>query len=268
MLYPFANRAYCQLQGYLLTRQYERAVEEQNEQEREEAWLEACAYNAEHRVNTIVDPFSPDGEDLLRDGRYAELLNPMGNGVMGYVDIPKIGQQLNIYHGTGEAALQQGVGHLQGTSLPVGGAGTHCVLSGHRGLATAELFTNLDQLARGDIVYLHVLGRTLAYQIDGTQTVLPTEVDSLRIVEGEDLLTLVTCTPYAVNTHRLLVTGHSVPYDPEAEAGEGYGMLPVLRIALVLVVLVGCAAAGYLIAGRFTARSPKGGDRTKPRHMR
>lgn len=131
-------------------------------------------------------------------------------GIMGYISIPKIGVTLPIYHGTGDSALQKGAGHLEGSSLPVGGESTHCVLSSHRGLVSAKLFTDLDQLGIGDNFTITVLSETLTYEVDQILIVLPTELDALTIQEGQDYCTLVTCTPYGINTHRLLVRGHRV----------------------------------------------------------
>ena len=142
-----------------------------------------------------------------RLAQYQQLLDADGTGMMGYIDIPRIGVSLPIYHGTDEAVLQAAVGHLEWTSLPVGGSGTHCVLSGHRGLPNATLFTDLDQLEPGDTFTLHVLSRALTYTVREILVVEPEDTQALNIVPGEDLCTLMTCTPYGVNTHRLLVRG-------------------------------------------------------------
>lgn len=150
---------------------------------------------------------------LLSDkqrAQYNALLDLSGLGIMGYIEIPAINVNLPVYHGTSEGVLQVAIGHLDWTSLPVGGESTHCVLSGHRGLPSARLFTDLDQLAVGDTFLLHVLDETLTYQVDQIRIVLPEETDDLLIVEGKDYCTLVTCTPYGINTHRLLVRGHRV----------------------------------------------------------
>lgn len=138
-------------------------------------------------------------------------------GVMCYIDIPKINVYLPVQHGTGAETLEKSVGHVVGTSLPVGGGSTHSVLSAHSGMASSKLFSDIDQLAEGDTFYIHVLGDTLAYKVDSLHTVLPTDTSQLRIEDGKDLVTLVTCTPFGVNTHRLLVRGHRVPYVPEQE---------------------------------------------------
>lgn len=139
-------------------------------------------------------------------------------GAMAYVDIPKINVYLPVQHGTGAETLEKSVGHVVGTSLPVGGSSTHAVLSAHSGMASSKLFSDIDQLEQGDNFYIRVLGDTLAYEVDVIHTVLPTDTSLLQIEEGEDLVTLVTCTPFGVNTHRLLVRGHRVPYVPEQEA--------------------------------------------------
>ena len=138
-------------------------------------------------------------------------------GVMAYVDIPKINVYLPVQHGTDADTLEKSVGHVVGTSLPVGGSSTHAVLSAHSGMASSKLFSDIDQLAEGDTFYIHVLGDTLAYKVDSLHTVLPTDTSQLQIEDGKDLVTLVTCTPFGVNTHRLLVRGHRVPYVPEQE---------------------------------------------------
>ena len=139
-------------------------------------------------------------------------------GVMAYVDIPKINVYLPVQHGTGAETLEKSVGHVVGTSLPVGGSSTHAVLSAHSGMASSKLFSDIDQLTEGDIFYIHVLDEVLAYKVDAINMVLPTDTSLLQIEEGKDLVTLVTCTPFGVNTHRLLVRGHRVPYTPEQEA--------------------------------------------------
>ena len=147
---------------------------------------------------------------------YAEQLTV--GGVMCYVDIPKINVYLPVQHGTGADTLEKSVGHVVGTSLPVGGSSTHTVLSAHSGMASSKLFSDIDQLEKGDIFYIHVLGDTLAYEVDSINTVLPTDTSLLQIEDGKDSVTLVTCTPFGINTHRLLVRGHRVPYTPEQKA--------------------------------------------------
>ena len=178
-------------------------------------------------------------------------------GVMAYIDIPKINVYLPVQHGTGAEALEKSVGHVVGTSLPVGGSSTHAVLSAHSGMASSKLFSDIDQLEKGDAFYIHVLGDTLAYEVDSINTVVPTDTSLLQIEEGKDLVTLVTCTPFGVNTHRLLVRGHRVPYVPaqEVEAAETQKAtsswtqhyLTGLAIGLGVVAVV---SGGYFIVKR------------------
>ena len=177
-----------------------------------EAQESAIAYNES------LLPIRYDREALHAAAEsYNELLNLHGSGLMGYVEIPKIDVNLPIYHGTSEEVLQKGIGHLVGSSLPIGGEGFHSVLTGHSGLAGAKLFSDLDQLVPGDTFFLHILGETLAYEVTEINTVLPYETELLLAVPGEDLCTLVTCTPYGVNSHRLLVRGSRVPYEKAME---------------------------------------------------
>ena len=168
-------------------------------------WADAAAYNASLRER--------DNAYLLTEEQkaaYEQLLNVSGLGIMGYIEIPSIDCSLPIYHGTSEGVLQIAVGHIEGSSLPIGGMGTHCVLSGHRGLPSAKLFTSLDRMQTGDTFMLHVLDETLTYEVDQILTVEPEDVSALAIDPQADLCTLVTCTPYGINTHRLLVRGHRV----------------------------------------------------------
>ena len=191
--------------------------------------------------------------DMTRQEReeYESLLNVSENGIIGYIEIPDIHCELPIYHGTDADALQVGVGHIEGSSLPVGGESTHCAISGHRGLPSAKLFSDLDKLTVGDRFILRVLDDTLTYEVDQIHTVLPGEMDELEIVEGEDYCTLVTCTPYGVNTHRLLVRGHRVENSTDKEPArvtadetrtEPLGkisiLLPVLVFAILLMLLL------------------------------
>ncbi|MFR8916704.1 MAG: class C sortase [Oscillospiraceae bacterium] len=178
-------------------------------------------------------------------------------GVMCYVDIPKINVYLPVQHGTDADTLERAVGHVIGTSLPVGGSSTHAVLSAHSGLASSKLFSDIDQLTEGDAFYIHVLGEVLAYRVDAIHTVLPTDTSLLQIADGKDYVTLVTCTPFGVNTHRLLVRGHRVPYVPEQEATAAAEKpaasswtrhyLTGLTIGLGAVVIIG---GGYFLVRR------------------
>ncbi len=173
-------------------------------------WKAAEEYN--QRVFEDQDRLRVTAEE---EADYVSQLNVLGNGIMGYIEINSIGVKLPIYHGTSDSVLQVGVGHLANTSLPVGGESTHSVLSGHRGLPSAKLFTDLDQLVVGDVFLLHILDQVLAYQVDNISIVEPTDVAVLDIVEGKDYCTLVTCTPYGINSHRLLVRGERIEYNEE-----------------------------------------------------
>lgn len=164
---------------------------------------------------TMTDAYSQEAL-LAASQNYEELLNIAGDGIMAYVQIPKINVQLPVYHGTNNASLDRGIGHLLGSSLPVGGESTHSILTAHSGMASQKMFSDLPQLEVGDVFYLKVLGETLAYQVDQINTVLPHDTTYLGIEQGEDICTLVTCTPFGVNTHRLLVRGSRIPYE-EAE---------------------------------------------------
>ena len=192
--------------------EYAHEVEALDDSELQEARKVAIAYNES------LLPIQYDREAIQAAAEsYSGLLNLHGTGLMGYVEIPKIDVNLPVYHGTSEEVLEKGVGHLIGSSPPIGGEGFHSVLTGHSGLAGARLFSDLDQLALGDCFYLHVLGETLAYEVTEINTVLPYETDLLLAESEEDLCTLVTCTPYGVNSHRLLVRGSRVPYEKAVE---------------------------------------------------
>ena len=184
---------------------YSDAVAVMDNTDYEKLWNDAGVYN--QTLAEKANPFFITEEDQRL---YEECLNISGTGVMGYIDIPEIKCTLPIYHGTSDAVLQVAVGHVEGSSLPVGGEGSHCVLSGHRGLPSARLFTDLDQLVVGDLFKLQILDETLTYEVDQIHIVLPNELDNLGIEEGKDYCTLVTCTPYGVNSHRLLVRGRRV----------------------------------------------------------
>lgn len=168
---------------------------------------------------------------------YESLLNVSENGIIGYIEIPVINCSLPIYHGTDETVLQIAVGHIEGSSLPVGGLGTHCVLSGHRGLPSAKLFTNLDKLSEKDTFYIRVLNETLTYEVDQIRIVEPHEVEALEIEPGKDYCTLVTCTPYGINTHRLLVRGHRINNPAGAGAVRATANAIQIRPALIAIVI-------------------------------
>lgn len=205
LLYPFVSDYWNSLHQSRAIATYMEAVTELDDTAYERWWKEAQAYNAS--LPGTLDRFHPDEEEQRS---YEKLLDISGTGILGYVEIPSIDVLLPIYHGTDEEVLQVAIGHIEGSSLPAGGPSTHCVISGHRGLPSAKLFTDLDQLAEGDIFVLRVLDETLTYEVDQIHIVEPDDISRLGIEEDRDLCTLITCTPYGVNSHRLLVRGHRV----------------------------------------------------------
>ena len=189
------------------------------------------------------------GDVQTSDEHYENLLDVSGNGIMATLEIPKIDVDLPVYHGTEDSVLSIGVGHIEGTSLPVGGASTHAVLSGHRGLPSSKLFTRLDELVKDDLFYIHVLDQTLAYQINKIEVVEPDEVDALQIEADQDLVSLVTCTPYGLNTQRLIVTGHRVPYKEKQKESIQQGIPSIRELVFMilpfifLIILIGLIIA-------------------------
>ena len=211
LLYPsVANWWNSKVSSYAVSR-YEQELAVIDEEKYQELWQSAWNYNRELVQRTNQFALTPE-----QKVQYGELLNISGNGMMGYIEIPSIQVTLPVYHGTSEVTLQTAVGHLEWTSLPTGGESTHCVLSGHRGLPSAKLFTDLDKVKVGDLFILHVLDEALTYEVDQIVIVYPEEAEELMLQEGKDLVTLVTCTPYGVNSHRLLVRGHRVETNGEA----------------------------------------------------
>lgn len=211
LLYPTFSDAWNQYRNAKLINTYETAVNDLPDKDYDRLWKEAKRYNREHTVNTFVDAFDEKGDYILSDA-YKKILDPDGEGLMGSIEIPKIQARIAIYHGISDDVLEKGAGHVEGTSLPVGGKSTHAVLAAHRGLPSAKLFTDLDQMEIGDIFFMHILGKTLDYKVDQIKTVLPSETEDLDIIKGKDHVTLLTCTPYGVNTHRLLVRGTRTKY--------------------------------------------------------
>lgn len=242
MLYPFISNFRNRMRTENLIGVYNGDVDKTSQRRLTEAYRKARTYNRNHTVNTIVDIFNQDSP--IRD-EYMSLLNLSGNGMMGYIEIPEIHQRLAIYHGTGDEALQKGCGHIAGTSLPVGGKSTHSVLAAHRGLPSAKLFTDIDRLKEGDEFYVFVLNRTLAYKVDQIKTVKPDNLDDLQIVKGKDYVTLFTCTPYAVNTHRLLVRGHHVPYVPKDNATRT--MMDSFEMYWIIIFVIGIIALAVVV---------------------
>ena len=214
-LYPVISNYINERYASEIHTAYEEIIQQADNSVLLEAKKQAIAYNEAITPGTAGEAYSQAAlTDASRD--YESQLNIAGDGTMGYVEIPKISVNLPIYHGTGNDSLERGVGHLLGSSLPVGGTSTHAILTGHSGMATQKMFTDLEQLSVGDVFYLHILDETLAYQVDRIKTVLPYDTSLLGITSGRDYCTLVPCTPYGINTHRLLVRGTRIAYE-EAE---------------------------------------------------
>ena len=242
LLYPSLSDYWNSMHQTRAIASYAETVSQLDTAQYDEMWKAAQNYNRSLAQRETA--FALTGE---QKAAYESLLDVSGLGVMGYIEIPEIDCSLPIYHGTEESVLQVAVGHLEWSNLPVGGEGTHCVLSGHRGLPSAKLFTNLDKLAVGDTFLLRVLDEVLTYEVDQILIVEPEQVDALGIMPGEDYCTLVTCTPYRINTHRLLVRGHRVENTPEAarmhvtaDATQFDPLLvaPVLAIPVLLLLLM------------------------------
>lgn len=220
VLYPYVSEYVNAKHASHVVVNYDDTVKEITPEDFSQYFEVAEEYNERLRQNP--NPFS---EDSRTEG-YETALNVDGSGMIGYLEIPKISVKLPFYHGTSGAVLNEAVGHLEGSSLPVGGEGTHVVLSAHRGLPSAKLFTDLPELGEGDIFILTVLDRKMTYQVDQILTVLPTELESLEVEDGQDYVTLMTCTPYGINTHRLLVRGHRIENLPEEEVKS----IPVVHV--------------------------------------
>lgn len=222
LVYPTVSDQWNTYRQSKLISNYESTVEEMTEVDFTEKWEKAKAFDATLIQNNLYgDVFGEDNGEL-ENTEYWKVLNVANDGVMGYLSIPKINVKNAIYHGTGDKVLQTGIGHLNGTKLPIGGESTHSVLAAHRGLPTARLFTDVDQLRKGDMFYIHVLDEVLAYQVDQILDMVDKDdhealANALQIEEGKDQVTLFTCTPYGVNSHRLLVRGTRVPYSGEEE---------------------------------------------------
>lgn len=267
LVYPFvSNMLHDRKQDEIIT-EYDEKLENLDQEERNAMLAEVREYNESLLGNVVLtDPFDPAAMEKQNE-EYDSILNVDGNGVMAYLEIPRIDLYEAVYHGTSDEVLARGVGHLMNTSLPVGGEGTHAVLSGHTGLPEAELFTNLEQVEEGDIFYIHVLGETLAYEVDQIKVVEPSDTSDLLIEQGKDYVTLVTCTPYGINSHRLLVRGHRVPYTEElrdagdaqaAEGVDGESWKEVYGRALLEGILIALAILGiFLVVMRKKLRRKK-----------
>lgn len=242
LLYPTVSDYWNSYHSSQAIADYAQTVNSIQSEEYDRILSQAEAYNA--ALATRGSGFKLSDAETEQ---YEKMLNISGQGIMGYVEIPKINVSLPIYHGTDEAILQIAVGHLEWSGLPVGGQSTHCVLSGHRGLPSAKLLTNLDKMAEGDIFVLRVLDEVLTYQVDKILIVEPQDTSALRIENGKDLCTLVTCTPYGINTHRLLIRGHrientkqamTVKITAEANQIEPLLVAPVIAVPILLIALI------------------------------
>ena len=254
MLYPFVSNYLAEKYQSTAMAAYSDAISRMDDTTLMREREAAQQFNRSIGVISMSGPDAISRLNAARDG-YDDLLNVNNNGIMGYIRIPAIDVELPIYHGVENSTLEQGVGHLPGSSLPVGGESTHAVLAAHSGLASQRMFTDLEQLREGDRFYLSVLGETLAYEIDQMLVVEPDDAAALELQPGMDLVTLITCTPYGVNTHRLLVRGKRVPYEPaqeevvEAEAApepSTWRRQYVKGLALGVGIMAGCSAAAVI----------------------
>ena len=250
LLYPFVANQWNNYRQKQLISSYEQTVsqkEASNGIDYDAELKKAEAYNEALLPSILPDSFAiADASE--EDQTYMNTLNIAGDEMMGIVEIPKIDIKLPIYHTTKEDVLKQTAGHLEGSSLPIGGKSTHSVISAHRGLPSASLFTDLDQLKKGDHFLIHVLNKTLCYEVDKISVVKPEETSSLAVEEGKDLVTLLTCTPYGVNTERLLVRGHRVPYVEQEVADEKTPLSGIsLHTNYLLWVIVGLAVTAFFI---------------------
>lgn len=240
MLYPTFSNWWNHRHQTRAVANYKEAVAQMDNGETEQILSEAHAYN--EQLAQLYAPFT--NFDAIPG--YDDILNISGTGIMGYVSIPNINVELPIYHGTSEGVLQIASGHIQGSSLPVGGASTHAVISGHRGLPSARLFTDLDQIVEGDTFTINVLNEVYTYEVERILIILPTETDKLAIFPGEDIVTLMTCTPYGVNSHRLLIRGHRIEtiYDKKIKVGadalqvDSMKVIPIVFVPLLILLFI------------------------------
>ena len=260
--YPMLSSRWNAYRESRLVSEYQKHIDSDAGSERYREMIEkAQAYNQTLDVPSVPDAFSI--RDGIQDKEYEALLNESGTGLIGTVEIPAININIPIYHYTTSDSLEKGAGHLLGSALPVGGESTHCVISAHRGLPNQKLFTDLNLMKTGDVFYFHVLDQTFAYKVDQILTIEPAEVESLSVVYGKDYATLVTCTPYAVNTHRLLVRGYRIPYSDEEyeevvqnveqRTDTNYMMMQ----AVCVVVGIAIAVVIYFITGWIGKRRKK-----------
>ena len=239
-LYPSVSNYINSLHQSSAIKDYEEMLSDISEEDYEAFWEAAVAYN--ERIASGMVNYNLSDEEYAE---YESLLNPTGTGMMGYLEIENIGVKLPVYHGDEESVLAIGIGHIPGTSLPTGTDSTHAVLSGHRGLPSSKLLTDLDQMIEGDTFLLHIMDKTFAYEVDQINIVLPNETEGLGVYDGKDYVTLVTCTPYGVNTHRLLVRGHRVDYNAETRLIIPADATKISNITVALYI------AGFILAVTF-----------------
>lgn len=272
LLYPTISNFLIEQNSSRAVASYDAATVDLAQQEREQMLADARAYNERLANPSGTDVSVSEGGEPAQVGEvlsYEDLLDLNGDGMMGYIIIPKMNVELPIYHTVEEKVLQVGVGHLENTSLPVGGPSTHASLSGHRGLPSAKLFTDLDQMEEGDQFFIKVLGETLAYEVHSVETVLPHETESLAIQEGEDLVTLITCTPYAINSHRLLVHAHRIPYVPEMdEVIEQVGGFINIPLPYLLLMIALAVLAVFLVVLKVRASRKEREEYARGKHTR
>lgn len=274
MLYPSAASWFFALREAALVDAHVEEVQRISQDTRDRIRESAIDYNATLTHGLIVDPFGTASEQAELDDdarRYLAELNPSENGVMASLTVPKIGAKLTISHGATEEILRSGVGHIYGSSLPTGGAGTHSVLTAHSGIPEAELFTDLNRLGRGDEFTISVLGETLHYRVTGQETVLPTDISKLGVTQGKDLVTLITCTPIGINTHRLLVHAERVPAPAEQGSGAQESGVSIPWWILGVLAGIGLLAATLTRALRRpkpAAATPRGRRRRNTRRTR
>ena len=252
LLYPtIANKWNTYRQSQLISNYDDKVseMEKDGEIDYKAEWKKAQDYNNALVPMILPDSFAVADAKEERDTAYESCLNITGDGIMGTVEIPKIDVKLPIYHYTTEEVLKNAAGHLEGSSLPIGGESTHSVISAHRGLPSAILFTDLDKMKKGDHFMIHVLDDVLCYEVDKISVVKPEDTSNLNVVEGEDLMTLLTCTPYGVNTERLLVRGHRVPYEETYEEEKESSIS--LDTNYILWVIVGLVITAALIGGMY-----------------
>lgn len=252
MFYPWISNFVNQRQADITINNYKEKEESLSDKQKEEMWKKAMMYNADLAKNQVelTDPFV-ESKDAIKHGlTYENLLNIDGTGMMSSIEIPCIGVNLPVFHGTAADTLERGVGHLEGSSLPVGGKSTHAVLTGHTGLNNAKLFTDLTEVREGDLFFINTLGKTLAYRVINIEVVLPEETQDLLIQRGRDLATLITCTPYGVNSHRLFVTGIRTKYSlkDKERAKDDRGSGSQWKREYLKAALIGLAIALAIVA--------------------